>query len=106
MRVLLDECLPRKLGLLLTGHEVTTVQRAGWTGIVNGRLLALIAGLHDAFITVDQNLPAQQNTPGLPFAIIVLRSPTNQLVDLKPLVPEILTALSKLRPGQVVFVSK
>ena len=105
MRVLLDECLPRKLGLLLTGHEVTTVQRAGWSGIVNGRLLLLIAGRYDAFITVDQNLPAQQNTSVLSFGIIVLRSPTNQLVDLKPLVPQILTALGKLRPGQVAVVS-
>jgi hypothetical protein len=105
MRVLLDECLPRKLGLLLTGHEVTTVQRAGWSGIVNGRLLSLIAGHYDAFITVDQNLPAQQNTPGLPFGIIVLRSPTNQLVDLKPLVPQILATLGKLRPGQVALAS-
>lgn len=106
MRVLLDECLPRKLGLLLTGHDVTTVQRAGWSGFVNGKLLAKIAVQYDAFITVDQNLPAQQNTAALPFGIIVLRTPTNQLADLKPLVPRILAALSKLLPGQVLVVSR
>ena len=105
MRVLLDECLPRKLGLLLTNHEVTTVQHAGWAGIVNGKLLALISDHYDAFITVDQNLPAQQYTGILPFGIIVLRSPTNQLADLKPLVPQILAALGKFRPGQVAIVS-
>lgn len=106
MRVLLDECLPRKLGLLLTGHDVTTVQRAGWSGVVNGKLLAKIAVQYDAFITVDQNLPAQQNTAALPFGIIVLRTPTNQLADLKSLVPRILAALSKLLPGQVLVVSR
>lgn len=105
MRVLLDECLPRKLGLLLIGHEVTTVQRAGWSGIVNGQLLIRIAGKYDAFITVDQNLPAQQNTAALPFGIIILRSRTNQLTDLKPLVPQILAALGKLQPGQVAIIS-
>lgn len=105
MRVILDECLPRKLGLLLTGHDVTTVQRAGWAGVVNGKLLALIAGHYDAFITVDQNLPAQQNAATLPFGIVVLRSPTNQLPDLQPLVPQILAALGKLQPGQVTVVS-
>jgi hypothetical protein len=105
MRVILDECLPRKLGLLLTGHEVTTVQRAGWSGIVNGKLLTKIAGQYDAFITVDQNLPAQQNTATLSFGIIVLRTPTNQLADLQPLVPQILTALVALKPGQVVKLS-
>jgi len=105
MRVILDECLPRKLGLLLTGHEVSTVQRAGWAGVVNGQLLAKIAGQYDAFITVDQNLPAQQNTAALPFGIIVLRSPTNQLTDLQPLVPKLLAALATLKHGQVVKLS-
>lgn len=102
MRVILDECLPRKLGPLLTGHEVNTVQRAGWSGIANGKLLAKITGQYDAFITVDQNLPAQQNTTSLPFGIIVLRSSTNQLADLRPLVPQILAALVNLKPSQVV----
>ena len=99
MRVLLDECLPRKLGRLLVGHEVSTVQQAGWAGVVNGKLLARIAGNFEVFITVDQNLPAQQNTAVLSFGIIVLRSRTNQLSDLAPLVLEILTTLPTLLPG-------
>ena len=103
--MILDECLPRRLGLLLTGHEVTTAQRAGWAGPVNGSLLAKIAGQYDAFITVDQNRPAQQNTGRLPFGIVVLRASTNQLADLKPLVPQILTALVVLKPGQVLTLS-
>lgn len=104
MRVLLDECLPRKLGRLLVWHEVSTVPEAGWAGVTNGKLLARIAGQFDAFITVDQNLPAQQNTSALPFGIIVLRSRTNQLTDLAPLVPKILTALPTLTPGQVLVL--
>jgi hypothetical protein len=36
MKVLLDECLPRKLGRLQVGHEVTTVQEAGSSGVTNG----------------------------------------------------------------------
>lgn len=104
MKVLLDECLPRKLGRMLVGHEVTTVPEAGWAGVTNGKLLARIAGQFDAFITVDQNLPAQQNTASLPFGIIVLRSRTNQLVDLAPLTPKVLAALPRLIPGKVFVV--
>jgi hypothetical protein len=104
MRVLLDECLPRKLGRLLVGHEVSTVQQAGWAGVVNGKLLARIAGNFDAFITVDQNLPAQQNTAALTFGIVVLRAPTNQLRDLAPLVPKILATLRTLGPTQIVVI--
>jgi hypothetical protein len=104
MRVLLDECLPRKLGPLLVGHEISTVQQAGWVGLVNGKLLARIDGNFEAFMTVDQNLPAQQKTAKWVFGVIVLHTPTNQLPDFVPLVPTILAALHTLRPGQVVVI--
>jgi hypothetical protein len=67
-------------------------------------LLARIQGNYDAFITVDKNLPAQQKTAALSFGVVVLRAPSNKLEDLKPLVPQILAALSSLQPGQVVLV--
>ena len=57
MKVILDECLPR----LLTGHEVKTVRQMGWNGKENGELLELIARQFEVFITVDKNIPAQQN---------------------------------------------
>jgi hypothetical protein len=104
MRVLLDECLPRRLGLELTGHLVSTVPQAGWAGISNGKLLALIAGNYDAFLTIDKNLPAQQKTVALSFGVVVLRAPSNQLDNLRPLVPQILTALAALQPGTVAIV--
>jgi predicted nuclease of predicted toxin-antitoxin system len=104
MKVLLDECLPRKLGRLLVGHEVTTVQEAGWSGVTNGKLLARVAGQFGAFITIDQNLSAQQDTAALPFGIIVLRSRTNQLHDVAPLAPQILSALPMLLPGRVLVI--
>ena len=105
MRVILDECLPRRLSLELSGHLVSTVPLAGWAGVSNGKLLARIAGNYDAFVTVDRNLPAQQRTAVLPFGVIVLRAPSNQLSDLRPLVPQILAALATVQPGQVVKVS-
>ena len=50
MRILLDEDLPRRLGTLLVGHEVNTVPRCGWSGIKNGKLLALAAAKFDVFL--------------------------------------------------------
>lgn len=105
MRVLLDECLPRRLGRELTGHLVSTVPQAGWAGVSNGKLLALMAGNYDAFVTVDKNLPAQQNTADLSFGVIVLRAPSNQLADLRPVVPQILAALATLQPGSIITVN-
>lgn len=46
MKVLLDEMLPAGLAELLPGLEVTTVKRAGFTGLDNGALIrrAVAAG--------------------------------------------------------------
>lgn len=107
MRVVLDECLPRPLGAQLRGHRVTTVQNEGWAGTTNGELLKRIgeAG-HEAFITVDKNLPRQQALRGIAFGIVVLKAKSNKLEHLTPLIRKILAALNTLRPGTVTVVSK
>jgi predicted nuclease of predicted toxin-antitoxin system len=56
MRILLDEDLPRRLGGLLIGHTVATVQVSGWSGIKNGQLLALAETQFDVFLTMDGNV--------------------------------------------------
>ena len=71
MRLLLDECVPARLRKALPGHEVSTVGLEGWSGVKNGKLLALAAAGFDAFVTVDKNLPYQQNTAALPIAVLV-----------------------------------
>ena len=39
MKLLLDECLPRKFKNHLPGHECYTVPEIGWAGKKNGELL-------------------------------------------------------------------
>ena len=104
MRVLLDECLPRRLGRLLAGHEVQTVQGMGWSSASNGEILERMAPDFDALVTMDASLVFQQDVRKLPFSVIVLSAKTNQLEDLQPLVPDVLRALHTIRPGQVAKV--
>ena len=104
MKILLDECLPRRLGQELAGHHVMTVPERGWAGITNGDLLALIDDEFDVFVTVDQNLVYQQNLKNVPFGVIVLSAATNQLEDLQPLVPAILEALETVQEDQIVNI--
>jgi hypothetical protein len=99
MRILLDECLPRKLRLLLVGHEAVTVAQAGWSGIKNGKLLGLAQEGFDVFSTIDQNLAAQQNLSQFKVAVVILESTSNELEQLIPLVPRLLELLSKSISG-------
>ena len=84
---------------------VTTVPKAGWAGLTNGELLKRIAGEFDVFITVDRNLPAQQNVAALSFGVIVLRATSNALTALKPLMPHVSAALERTGPGRVEIIS-
>ena|SRR5215212_2391767 len=104
MKVLLDECVPRKLRRELSGHEVLTVTERGWSGIKNGKLLALAEAEFDVFFTVDQNLKYQQNLKDFRLGIILLMARNNRLKTLLPLMPEAKQALDKIKAGDFVRV--
>jgi len=102
MRLLLDESVPRRLRRALSAHTVKTAVEMGWSGVKNGALMALAAAEFDAFITVDRNLPHQQNVATVPIAVVVLIAPSNELHLLLPLVPrleEALAALTSIPPA-------
>ena len=106
MRILLDEDLPRRLGALLVGHECVTVQRAGWSGVKNGKLLALAGTKFDVFLTMDSGLEFQQNLSTLPIAVLITEAVSNRMEHLEPLVPAILKALNHLSPRTLRRVHK
>ena len=100
--VILDENIPRRLGSRLSGHRVTTVPEQGWGGVKNGRLIALIDGSYDVFVTADKNLRYQQNLEGRKISIIEV--PFNDSEKLLPLAPEILLAIEKSMPGSYIEI--
>ena len=104
MRLLLDESVPRRLRRALPTHAVKTAVEMGWSGVKNGALLALAAAEFDAFVTVDQNLPYQQNVATLPIAVVVLATRSNELQALLPLVPRLEEVLATLRPRSLVQI--
>ena len=104
MRILLDECLPRRLKWQFPGHDVTTVPEAGWAGRKNGDLLQLMTGLFDIFITIDRGIAFQQQLADRPFAVLLLQARSNRLADLLPLVPALTEALKSAQPGDVIRI--
>ncbi len=86
-KILLDECIDRRLARQISGHEVKTAPEMGGAGLDNGELLARAEKEFDIFITVDRNLTFQQNLPKFSIAVLILHAPTNRLQDLLPLLP-------------------
>ncbi|HEX8163890.1 MAG TPA: DUF5615 family PIN-like protein [Pyrinomonadaceae bacterium] len=100
-----DECVPRKLRRELPGHDVLTVTERGWSGVKNGRLLALAEAEFDVFLTVDQNLKFQQNLKAFRIGIVLLIARNNRLRTLLPLTPAVRSALENIKAGEFVRVS-
>lgn len=105
MKLLLDECVDQRLRFLFPGHDCQTAQFARLAGLKNGHLLeaAEEAGF-DVLITVDQNIPDQQNLSERRIAVVILCGPTNRLRDLAVLAPAAISAIVSIGAGAVVRV--
>jgi predicted nuclease of predicted toxin-antitoxin system len=105
MKLLLDECLPRKLKNHLPEHECSTVPEQGWAGKKNGELLLLAANSgFDVFLTLDRGVQYEQNLKGCEIAVVLISAKSSRLADLLPRIPAILTALRSVRVGHFVRV--
>ena len=104
MKVLIDENLPRKLAGHLTGHQCRTVAECGWAGKKNGELLSLAENQFDVLLTLDKNIPYQQDLKLSRTAILIVRAPASRVQDLIPAIPDCLVALQSIQPGHVVRV--
>ena len=104
MRILLDECLPKRLKRDLVGHDARTVPEMGWASKENGELLGLAERQFDVFLTVDRNLSHQQDVGRFKIAVVVLVAKGNKHSDLQPLIARVLAVLSTAVAGQVVRV--
>jgi len=106
MKVLLDECVPRKLKNNLINHACHTVPEVGLAGKKNGELLALAreAGF-EVFVTLDRGIEYEQNLARQDIAVIVIRAKSSRLADLLPLMPEVLRLLPSIKSGHLIRVS-
>jgi hypothetical protein len=105
MLLLLDECVPRPLKRDLVGHDARHVSDMGWSSKRNGELLQLmLTAKFAALLTVDQNIEFQQNVRASGVAVVVLLAKTNRIKELRSLVPQILAALDRVVPGELIRV--
>ncbi len=104
MKVILDECLPKRLKSQFPERDVTTVPMEGLAGVSNGKLLDAIQERFDVFLTIDGSLEYQQKFKDRPIMVIVIRSVSNRFEDLLPLIPAIKKALEHIQPGTVIRV--
>jgi predicted nuclease of predicted toxin-antitoxin system len=105
VRILLDECLPRRLKRELPGYDVRTTPEMGWAGKRNGELLRLAEREFEVFLGVDRKLQRQQKLSAFDIAVIVMIARSNTLEDLQPLMAVVLNSLPNAERGQALVVA-
>jgi hypothetical protein len=106
VKLLLDENLPHQIRLELPGHDVFTAAYMKWGGVENGELLRLAAAAgFDALVTNDRGLEYQQNLDALPLAVVVILAKANTIEAIRPVYPELLDVLTRLKPCEFVKLS-
>ena len=82
MKLLLDECVTRYLKPDFIGHDVSTVDEAGFKGLKNGALLRAASGKFDVLVTVDKSIRHQQNLQSFQIAVLLLsQGPTSTKIS-------------------------
>jgi predicted nuclease of predicted toxin-antitoxin system len=103
MKILLDECVPRKLKTRFIGHECRTASEAGFAGKENGELLRLAEHTgYDVLLTLDRGMAYQLNMRGRGISVLILASRSSRLRDLIRLVPDCPEVLPTLQQGQII----
>jgi hypothetical protein len=92
-------------GATSPGTRSPRSKRRDSRGLKNGQLLRAAAVNFDVLVTVDQNLPHQQNLSFLNLLILLLIAGSNRYQDLQPLVPKALDSLEQITPGEIVRIA-
>lgn len=83
MKILLDECVTKRLKPHLAEFKVFTVIEMGWGGLKNGKLLKqCVDNSFDILLTIDKNLMFQQNLDRFELTIVVLNTLTSKIEEL------------------------
>jgi hypothetical protein len=72
----------------------------GWAGVKNGALIELAADQFDAIFTVDREFGVSYAGP-VKIGIVILQVGSTDPVKLRPYLPGVVEALTRVRPGEV-----
>ena len=107
MKIIIDECLPKRLIHFFSEHEVWTVPQIGLNGAKDSVLLDELDKRNiDLFITIDGNIEYQQAFINRTFGTIIIRSVSNRFEDLSALKEELVNSVGIIKNGRVCHIPK
>ena len=106
MKILFDECFPRTLkNSVDSQHEIFWTQDTDFHGAEDKHLLTkAVAEKFEVFVTVDQNIPFQQQLVNFPIAVINILTLSNAAPRLKQMMPRLNENLKTIKIGDLIIL--
>jgi len=108
IKILMDECFPKKLKYRIeeldSAFFVRTTPEQGWASFANGELLSVAENDFDVFITSDKNLSFQQSILSSSIQVVLLKAKTNTYEDMLPLVEKLPSVIKDHEPGNFLEI--
>ena len=105
MKILLDECVTKRLKKYLLEFEVFTARELDLGGIKNGKLMTFCAENNfDILLTIDKNLMFQQNVDRYPVTIVVLNCFTSKIEELVTFIPSFKSQLNSFEKHKAYII--
>jgi predicted nuclease of predicted toxin-antitoxin system len=107
MKILLDECVNKRLKSHLNSFEVYTVSEMKWSGVKNGKLMSLcVTNQFDVILTIDKNMIHQQNIEKYPLTIVVFNASTSKMEELILFIPSFLKQIHYFTKHKAYIIEK
>ena len=106
MKIIIDECLPKRVTQFFEKGSAYTVPQIGLSGSKDTELLEELdkRGI-DVFVTIDGNIEYQQQFLKRTFGTVVILAVSNRFADLKHLKDKILEAVDNVSKGYIEHIS-
>ena len=106
MKIIIDECLPKRVTQFFEKGSAYTVPQIGLSGSKDTELLKELDKREiDVFITIDGNIEYQQQFINRTFGTVVIISVSNRFNDLLHLKDKILEAVDSVSKGEIEHIS-
>ena len=107
MKILLDECVTKKIKALLVGYTVFTIGQMEWKGLKNGMLIKKAEQKNfDILLTIDKNICHQQNIEKYNISIVILNTNNSNIETLQEYIPNFINQINSFENGKIYIIEK
>ena len=107
MKILLDECVTKRLKKYLKEFDVFTVRELRLSGVKNGTLMSYcVENKFDILLSIDKNLLHQQNIEKFALSIIIFNCVSSKIEELSTFIPSFKSNIENFKKNQAYLIEK